>query len=47
MIDKAMRSSIIHTHNREKRDYTHKLPLWLGGIRIQPTFALVLVVRGD
>ena len=23
------------------------LLLWLGGIRIQPTFALVLVVRGD
>ena len=22
-------------------------PLWLGGIRIQPTFALVRVVRGD
>ena len=23
------------------------LPLWLGGIKIQPTFALVRVVRGD
>ena len=23
------------------------LPLWLGGIRIQPTFALVRVVRED
>ena len=22
-------------------------PLWFGGIRIQPTFALVRVVRGD
>ena len=44
----------MHTHtlrlvSNEKQYKTSIImfPLWLGGIRIQPTFALVRVERGD